>query len=1386
MFKKMSNCSITVKIIGISLLLLVMVAGGSYLVFADTAGPGVTDLSPQPGSTVESLKPLFSLRFNDIDKLDPAVTLTIDGQSITPTIAWDGLYETYYDSCTGDAYTVRVGDDYTKGVVSARLPQLATGQHTIYYKLKDGPGNITENTYNFTVSDTQGPRAAECTPADGAIVATGFPVIKAKLSDPNGIDAGSISVSFNGSQASAAFDSLTGTVTYKPAAVLLNGAYQVQLSAKDTVGNASTTTWNFTVSDTNPPAITNLVPANNGIVYSTTPTIGADISDLSGIANPVKLNLDGSSYDVQYNAQTGKIAFVPPAALTEDSHTVSVAVYDAQGNQASASWAFSIDRTGPALSEWSVQAGSTIEALRPTISFRFNDPAKLDANSVILQVDGTGVTPIFTWDGLYQTYQDSCTGQPYTVRVGDDYTKGVVSAQTAKLNAGTHTFYYKVKDQLGNVTEGSFDFTCSDTTGPVLVSCSPAQGGTVNSGCPSITAVLDDANNIVPGSVYMKLNGAQLGAAFNFTTRTVTYNITEPLLNGSYQVELTAADELGNPSSISWTFTVNDVTPPVISSFTPANNSVTYSTTPTIEASVCDPSGIKSPVYLQLDSDMFEIPYNTATGKASYTPAAPLNPGTHTVTMAAYDYQGQKATATWAFYIDRLGPEITIEYPTPGSTIDKVSPKISTRFYEPSQLDATKLKMLLDGVPVNPAVVYDGLYQTQYDSCTGESYLVRVGDDYTNGAITFQTGILENLKEHTVEMYVYDKVGNVSHPKWSFTVHDNLPPEITSFAPTPGTITENSLPAISAKITDNNRVDARTVAMTLNGDPVTGSFAEATGIVSYKPAVPLGDGEFTVVVAAYDICGNRKSAGWKFTIQHTGSPDITNLLPPPGSGTRALRPTISAKVSDVRGIDLSKLALTVDGTPLVVNYKPDTAGSTVSGTVYGTPGSDLSSAMHSAVVTVFDLSGNRHQKTWQFGVNQFGDMGAPEGGNCTYCHNEGIAAIEQEHVAGAGDCGLCHTLTPVGWEPDCCYCHGHDASFPPPIGAYECTTCHNANLSYAIPTHGSASELNMHDYAEFPQDCKTCHSQYLTREHNVYVEGSGLAYDCNTCHKSIRPDVQQAISGHNRACSACHGTAGAGHQQAHNGTLAADCLVCHKANISDEHLANSKTQDKRLYCGTCHDSADPAVQLAISTNNLSCDGCHAGVGDHEAVHTSGIDTACQGCHGATLTSDHITARTQLGLDCDTCHQSQRPEVAAAVQLRQKDCNFCHASAHNTNLLKKIPEKIPLHPAYFWSEPFNSSIFAAEDWLNGYIPGGNVLISNRRNDSLADIWNWYKTEMAARGWTLMSPEPEAAAVSFKATFQQGDSQATVYYYSTERKNGGPVVSAGARLEIIYRE
>ncbi|KNZ70537.1 putative multiheme cytochrome c [Thermincola ferriacetica] len=350
-----------------------------------------------------------------------------------------------------------------------------------------------------------------------------------------------------------------------------------------------------------------------------------------------------------------------------------------------------------------------------------------------------------------------------------------------------------------------------------------------------------------------------------------------------------------------------------------------------------------------------------------------------------------------------------------------------------------------------------------------------------------------------------------------------------------------------------------------------------------------------------------------------------------------------------------------------------------------------------------------------------------EPNNCKQCH----AGYPVVHPMN--NCFGCHGDN----EPlqDCAFCHPtwqthSDGSV---LEKYECEFCHNPTYSYKIPAHG---DINVIHTADVSADCEKCHDRNLTVEHPKYADPVTLVpYDCNTCHQSTKETVQQAIYNRQTNCSACHGPT-SGHEEMHVTTaLDANCTTCHINSLTQEHLNNPKTQ------------TDPVTGQAKSWT------------------------------------------------CDTCHASTQPAVVGALSTGNRQCAACHREAHNIMFAETVPADIPLYRKTVgdvvytqWTQPQDASLWAGESWMpDEFLVGGKVVISNRRPDHIGDtVWNFYKTELAAQGWTLASEAPMPGANFFNVTFRKDKHKVMIWFYGGATHNASDqALPAGYRIEVIYK-
>jgi PGF-pre-PGF domain-containing protein len=105
-------------------------------------------------------------------------------------------------------------------------------------------------------------------------------------------------------------------------------------------------------------------------------------------------------------------------------------------------------------------------------------------------------------------------------------------------------------------------------------------------------------------------------------------------------------------TSANYSFTVVDNAGPAISDLVPERGSIISDTTPTIQASYTDPSGVDvTSVFITVDGVNATTLATRTTTQLSYTPGAEMSTGDHTVIVTASDTKKNKATTTWSFTI---------------------------------------------------------------------------------------------------------------------------------------------------------------------------------------------------------------------------------------------------------------------------------------------------------------------------------------------------------------------------------------------------------------------------------------------------------------------------------------------------------------------------------------------------------------------------------------------------------------------------------------------------------------------------------------------------------------------------------------------------------------
>jgi parallel beta-helix repeat protein len=857
-------------------------------------------------------------------------------------------------------------------------------------------------------TDTSPPIITNLQPPDGSTTNDNTPTISADYSDPSGINVSSVVLKVDGIEVTFSATVTASGVIYIPLTALSDGIHTVYLEVKDNYDNLAIAAWIFIV-DTMPPTIYNLQPPDASITNNSTPMIGANYNDPSGIdVGSVVLVVDG--IDVTFSATVTAIGvgYIPGAVLSDGIHTVYLEVRDNYNNLATATWSFTVDTLPPIITNLQPPDTSTTNDSTPTISADYSDPSGIDVNSVVLMVNGVDVTS-------------------FTMVTAS----GVSYLPVTALPDSIHTVYLEVKDNAGNLATAMWSFTV-EATPPIITNLQPPDASTTNDNTTIISADYNDPSGIDVSSILLELDGIDVTLFATITASGVSYIPVTALPDGVHTIYLEVRDIYGNLATIMWNFTV-DTLAPIISNLQPPDLSTTNDSTPMISADYNDLSGINtSTVLLEVDG-MDVISFATVTANnVTYIPGIALSDNVHTIYLEVRDIYGNLATATWNFTVDTLVPIITNLQPPDLSTTNDSTPTLSADYSDLSGIDVSSVVLEIDGVNVTlsatvmaigvsyiPSVPLSDGVHTVYlevkdnagnlatttwsftvdttppiiinlqppDTSTTNDSTPTISADYTDssginassvllevdgidvtssamvaaGGVIYIPGVALSEGLHSVYLEVRDNVDNLATTIWTFSVDSN-PPTIVNLQPPDLSTTNNSTPTISADYSDSSGINFSSVLLEVDSVDMTSSAVVTAGDVSYVPAVTLSDGIHTIYLEVRDNIGNLATASWTFTVDTT-SPIITNLQPSDSSTTNDSTPMIIADYSDSSGINLGSVLLEVDGIDVTL-----TAMVTASGVTF-TPGTALSDGIHMVYLKVRDNAGNLATVTWNFTVD---------------------------------------------------------------------------------------------------------------------------------------------------------------------------------------------------------------------------------------------------------------------------------------------------------------------------------------------------------------------------------------------------------------------------------
>jgi hypothetical protein len=428
------------------------------------------------------------------------------------------------------------------------------GTTTLNCTATDARGNIGTASFTVTVSDSTAPVVTvpapitvEATSASGAVV------------------------TFTSSALDVVGGSVATTCTTPSGSTFAVGSTSVSCSATDSYGNTGAASFLVSVADTTAPAVTAPVvaPAEatspSGAVVSFTAT-ATDLVD--GAVTPICTPASGSAFAV-------------------GTTTASCTATDSNGNSGTASFQVTVQDTTPPVV--TVPAPITAEATVPggaTVTFASSASDIVDGNMSVVCSPASGTTFAIGSTTVACTATDAAnnTGSAsFSVSVQDttapvitvpspitteatgsggatvsfatsaaDMVDGSVAttctpASGTTFAIGTTTVTCTATDSRANSSSADFSVTVQDTTPPVVTVPAPItlESSSASGAVATFTA---SASDIVDGAVATTCTPAS-GATFAIATTTVT---------------CTATDARNNTGSASFTVTVNDTIPPVV------------------------------------------------------------------------------------------------------------------------------------------------------------------------------------------------------------------------------------------------------------------------------------------------------------------------------------------------------------------------------------------------------------------------------------------------------------------------------------------------------------------------------------------------------------------------------------------------------------------------------------------------------------------------------------------------------------------------------------------------------------------------------------------------------------------------------------------------------
>ncbi|WP_052696984.1 Ig-like domain-containing protein [Pantoea sp. SM3] len=765
---------------------------------------------------------------------------------------------------------------------------LSDGSHSLTTTVTDPAGNTGAASAPISVTvDTTIPAAPGNVALSNDESGTPVPITSgAATNDVTPVLSGSaaagstITVSDGGTVLGSVVVGSGGTWSFTPTTPLGEGSHSITATTTSPAGNTSAPSSPIVITvDTTAPAEASGLQLNNDSSGTPVP-IAADGTTndttpvLSGTAEPgstVNVSDNGTVIGSATVGSNGSWSFTPTTPLETGSHSLTTTVTDPAGNTGPETTpiTFNVDTTQPEPASGLVLNNDTSGTAVPITNGATNDTTPVltgsaDVGSTVTVLDGTTVLG--------------------TVVVGAG---GTWSFTTPALSQGDHSLTTTVTSPAGNVSEASPAITFTvDTQAPAAAGglqfttddgTPIATGGSTSDTTPTLSGTAE-----VGSTVTISEGTTVLGSVVVGSGGTWSFTPTTPLEEGSHSLTTVVTDPAGNSSApTSEVIVIVDSTSPgEVGDLQLSNDSTGVAVPITAGSATNDATPVLSGTAEA--GSIVTVKDNGATigtaivgsdGNWSFTPAAALAEGTHSLTTIVTDSTGNAGPESPAF-------EFSVDTVAP----DSANAVVLNNDNGGGAIPITSGGATNDTTPVLSGTAEAGTIITVRDGDTVlGSVQVAVG-----GAWSFTSPVLSQ-GSHSLTATVTDAAGNSSAPSTAitFTVDTQAPNTAgavqlsndssgTAVPITAGSVTNDNTPVLSGT------AEVGTTVTILDGSNVLGTVVVGTGGTwTFTPTLALGEGVHSITTTVTDAAGNvsAPSAAIGFTVDSTppATPVVTSL-----------------------------------------------------------------------------------------------------------------------------------------------------------------------------------------------------------------------------------------------------------------------------------------------------------------------------------------------------------------------------------------------------------------------------------------------------------------------------------------------------------------------------